>query len=288
MVVNSGAEEVEGSENRPDWATDDTLFDKPSAARMYDYYLGGHHNFEIDRRMAQQAVSEWPDLPLIMQTNRAFLRRAVQFLLAQGIDQFLDVGSGIPTIGNVHEVVQKENRDARVVYVDIDPITVAHSEAILKSNPTVGVIEGDICDSLRIVNHPKVRQLLDFEKPVAILAVAVLHFVVDDEDIRNSMRTLRESLSSGSYLAVSHASFEAKPQETREHEVLYRQTSTPIKMRSYGDILQFFEGFDLVDPGLVYFPLWRPEGPNDLFLDEPERSPGFAGVGLKTSPSATQ
>jgi hypothetical protein len=222
-----------------------------------------------------------PILPLIMQTNRGFLRRAVQFLAAQGIEQFLDIGSGIPTIGNVHEVVQKVNRDARVVYVDVDPITVAHGEAILNGNSTVGVVEGDIREPLQILNHPKVRHLLDFEKPIAILAVAVLHFVVEDEAIRNAMKTLRDSLTTGSYLVISHASFEGKPQETREHEVLYRKTTTPIKMRSHSDILEFFEGFDLVDPGLVPFPLWRPEGPNDLFLDEPERSPGFAGVGLK-------
>lgn len=286
MVANINTDDAESGDPRPDWATDDMPFDKPSAARMYDYYLGGHHNFEIDRRMARQAISEWPDLPLIMQTNRGFLRRAVQFLSAQGIEQFLDIGSGIPTIGNVHEVVQKANSDARVVYVDIDPITVAHGEAILKENPTVCVIEGDIRDPLRIINNPQVRRLLDFDKPVAVLAVAVLHFVTDDNDVRRFMSTLRESLSSGSYLAISHASFEGKPQETREHEVLYRRTTTPIKMRSHSDILRFFEGFDLVDPGLVYFPLWRPEGPNDLFLDEPERSPGFAGVGRKAPPAA--
>lgn len=275
---NDGAE---NSTKHPDWAPADIPFDKPSAARMYDYYLGGHHNFEIDRKTAEQAIAMWPDLPLIMRVNRAFLRRAVEYLVAQGVDQFLDIGSGIPTVGNVHEIAQRADGNARVVYVDIDPITVAHSEAILQGSPNVDVIQGDIRQPSQILNHPQVRRLLDFEKPVAVLLVAVLHFVTDNEEIRRSMQVLREALASGSYLVISHASYEGKPVETQEHATLYRQTSTPIMMRSRRDIELFFEGFDLVEPGLVYFPLWRPEGPDDLFLDQPERSPGFAGVGRK-------
>lgn len=281
MVATPGNENSGTNVDRPDWAPGDIPFDKPSAARMYDYYLGGHHNFEIDRRMAEKAIAMWPDLPLIMQTNRAFLRRAVDFLVAQGIDQFLDIGSGIPTIGNVHEVAQRANPNARVVYVDVDPITVAHSEAILQGTPNVSVIQGDFRQAAQILDHPKTRTLLDFETPIAVLLVAVLHFIIDDEEIRHSLQVLHGAMASGSYLVISHASDQDKPRETREHEDLYRQTSTPITMRSRRDIELCFEGFDLVDPGLVYFPLWRPEGPDDLFLDEPERSPGFVGVGRK-------
>src|SRR5438045_7993716 len=125
----------------PNWVSSDVPLDKPSAARMYDYYLGGSHNFELDRKMAEQAMALWPDLPLIMQANRAFLRRAVNYLLSQGIDQFLDIGSGIPTVGNVHEVAQQANPESRIVYVDIDPVAVAHSQAILAGNPHAAVIQ---------------------------------------------------------------------------------------------------------------------------------------------------
>ncbi len=281
MVNNPSNDNAGSSASRLDWAPANTSFDKPSAARMYDYYLGGHHNFEIDRKMAEQAIASWPDLPLIMQANRAFLRRAVNYLTDQGIDQFLDIGSGIPTVGNVHEIAQRASQNARVVYVDVDPVTVAHSESILQGTSSVGVIQGDVCQPARILAHPTVRELLDFDKPIAVLMVAVLHFVSDDEEIQASLRTLRGVLASGSSVVIAHASNEDRPKEIPEHQSLYRQTSTPITMRPRHAIEQFFDGFDLVDPGLVYYPLWRPEGPNDLFLDQPERSPGLAGVGRK-------
>ncbi len=281
MVNNPSNDNAGSSASRLDWAPANTSFDKPSAARMYDYYLGGHHNFEIDRKMAEQAIASWPDLPLIMQANRAFLRRAVNYLTDQGIDQFLDIGSGIPTVGNVHEIAQRASQNARVVYVDVDPVTVAHSESILQGTSSVGVIQGDVCQPARILAHPTVRELLDFDKPIAVLMVAVLHFVSDDEEIQASLRTLRGVLASGSSVVIAHASNEDRPKEIPEHQSLYRQTSTPITMRPRHAIDQFFDGLDLVDPGLVYYPLWRAEGPNDLFLDQPERSPGLAGVGRK-------
>ena len=134
---------------RPPWAPREIDLNRPSAARMYDYYLGGSHNFAIDRQVAEQAIAMWPDLPIIMQANRAFLRRAVRFLAAQGIDQFLDIGSGIPTVGNVHEVAQQANPESRIVYVDIDPVAVAHSQAILAGNPHAAVIQGDAPTPIR-------------------------------------------------------------------------------------------------------------------------------------------
>jgi hypothetical protein len=275
---------VRGNEDagHGDRVLEDIAFEKPSAARMYDYYLGGHHNFEIDRRMAERAITIWPDLPLIMHANRAFLRRSVKYLVSQGIDQFLDIGSGIPTIGNVHEVAQRAHPDARIVYVDVDPVTVAHGQAILSGDPRVDVIQGDFRRADRILRHPRVRARLDFEKPVAVLLVAVLDFLIDDREIHRSVNVLRESLTSGSYLVISHASDEDRRREFREHEALYRQTSTPLKLRPRRNIERFFEGFELVDPGLVYFPLWRPEGPHDLLLKEPERSSGFVGVGRRS------
>jgi hypothetical protein len=266
---------------RPSWSPKEIPFDRPSAARMYDYYLGGHHNFESDRQMAEQAIAMWADLPLIMRANRAFLRRAVNYLVDQGITQFLDIGSGIPTVGNVHEVAQRAHPDARVVYVDIDPIAVAHSEAILSGAANVGVIQADVRQVEGILAHPVVRQLLDFRQPLAVFMVALLHFVPDDERAYHAVRILHDAVAPGSYLVMSHASGDGTPEKSREHEELYRRTPTPIKMRSKAEIARLFDGFELIEPGLVFLPLWRPEGPDDLFFDEPERCTGFAGVGRK-------
>src|SRR5919202_6313143 len=148
------------------WGSGDSPLDRPNVARMYDYFLGGHHNLAIDRQAAEAAIAAYPEVLMMARTNRAFLRRAVTFLVEQGIDQFLDLGSGIPTIGNVHEVAQQLNPTARVVYVDIDPITVRHSEAILRDTPNVGVIEADACRPEDVLTDPTVRRLLDFSRPI--------------------------------------------------------------------------------------------------------------------------
>jgi hypothetical protein len=267
--------------SRPTWAPENVPLDRPSAARMYDYYLGGHHNFQIDRQVAEQAIAMWPDLPLIMRANRAFLRRAINYIIAQGVEQFLDVGSGIPTVGNVHEVAQRAQATARVVYVDVDPVAVAHSELILRGIPRVTVVRADVRQPEMILEHPEVRRLLELRQPVAVLLVALLHFITDDEQAYAVVQTLRDAMTPGSFLVISHASHEGMPAESREHEELYRRTPTPLKMRSQSDIRRFFGRFELIDPGVVFLPLWRPEGPDDLFLDQPERCTGFAGVGRK-------
>lgn len=247
---------------------------------MYDYYLGGSHNFAIDRQAAEQAIAMWRDLPIIMQANRAFLRRAVRFLVAQGITQFLDIGSGIPTVGNVHEVAQQANPESRVVYVDIDPVAVAHSRAILTGNTRAAVVQGDARDPELLLEQPEVRRLLDLQKPVAVLLIALLHFVPDDEDAYGLVRRLREAIAPGSYIAISHASFEGRPEESESHAQLYSRTPTPMMMRSRADIEGFFEGLHLIEPGVVFLPVWRPESPDDVD-EHPERFTGFAGVGRK-------
>jgi hypothetical protein len=260
---------------------DDPQLDKPSAARMYDYYLGGYHNFAADRKAAEAAIAIWPDLPLVMQANRAFLRRAVRFLVAQRVEPFLDIGSGIPTVGNVHEVAEALNPSSRVVYVDMDPIAVAHSEAILANNPSATAILADAREPDGILDHPMVRVMLESGEPVGLLLVALLHFVADDKEAYSLVRTLRDALPPGSYIVISHATNENIPQDTNDQMMaLYKNhTSSPIVSRSPVRIHQFFDGFTLVDPGLVYLPLWKPEGENDLFLDEPERSITLCGVG---------
>lgn len=261
---------------------DDLPLDKPSPARKYDYFLGGSHNFEIDRVTAEKVIEVNPDVPLIMQANRAFLCRAVKYLVAQGIDQFLDIGSDIPTAGNVHEVAQTANPNVRVVYVDSDPVAVRHSEALLQRHPNATVFQADARDPDQILNHPELRRLLDLSRPAAVLLVALLHFVTDDEQAAGLVGVLRDALAPGSYLAIAHATHESLPREVIEQsEKLYVRSTNPGKARSRARIETFFNGLELIEPGVVYAPLWQPEDPEDLWLDQPERSANLVGVGRK-------
>jgi S-adenosyl methyltransferase len=254
----------------------------PSAARMYDYYLGGHHNLAIDREAAERAIAIYPGFPLIMQVNRAFLRRAVQFLVAQGIDRILDIGSGIPTVGNIHQIAQQVNPRAQVVYVDIDPVAVAQSTALLQDDPAANIIHADVREPEVILDHPWVRDLIAPGQPVGLILAFVLHFVADDEQAMAVVGRLRDALPPGSYVVITHGTAEHMPQDTFERLVrLYKNTSQPVRIRSRADIERFFGGLELVDPGLVYVPMWRPEEQTDLLLDRPEESGGFAGVALK-------
>jgi hypothetical protein len=197
--------------HRPSWVPAEVDLSRPSAARVYDYYLGGSHNLEVDRRMAREAISLWPDLPEIMQTNRAFLRRSVRYLTGQGITQFLDVGSGIPTVGNVHEAARQADPRARVVYVDSDPLAVAHSRAILAGDEHPAVVHADVREPETILWDPTVRTTLDLDRPIAVLMVAVLHFVSDEHDPFGAVARVRDRLAPGSHLVLSHASAEGVP-----------------------------------------------------------------------------
>ncbi len=264
--------------HRPSWVPAEVDLSRPSAARVYDYYLGGSHNLEVDRRMAREAISLWPDLPEIMQSNRAFLRRAVRYLAGQGITQFLDIGSGIPTVGNVHEAAQQADPRARVVYVDSDLVAVAHSRAILAGDERTAVVHGDLREPETLLEDPTVRATLDLDQPIAVLMVAVLHFVSEEDDPFGAVARIRDRLAAGSYLVVSHASAEGRPEAAASHRELYSRTPTPMTMRSRDAIAQFFDGFDILDPGLVWLPLWRPEDPSAAAA-RPERTTGFAGVG---------
>lgn len=265
---------------RPAWAPREVDLSRPSAARVYDYYLGGSHNFAVDRAMAEEAIRLWPDLPLIMQANRAFLRRAVKHLVQAGVRQFLDIGSGIPTVGNVHEVAQGADPSCRVVYVDSDPVAVAHSRVILAGNDRATIVQADMRVPEQVLDHPETRQLIDFSQPLAVLMVAVLHFVPDSDDPAGIVARYREAMPLGSYLAISHATRDGQPRQALEHQELYQRNSTPIHMRSREEILPFFAGFDLLEPGLVFLSQWRPESPEEVG-DRPERFSGFAGVGRK-------
>ena len=264
------------------WIPEGIPLDKPSPARIYDYNLGGYHNFEIDRMVAEQINKIYPDMALNARVCRAFLRRVVEFLVTQGIDQFLDIGSGLPTVGNVHEIAQGASPATRVVYVDIDPIAVAHSKAILADNPNAAAIQADAGHPDQILSHPVVEDLVDFSEPMGVLLLTVLHYVVEDEKAYGAVRVLRDALVPDSYIALSHLSYDDAPPEIIEPlRQIGARSEIPAKARSYAEALRFFDGLELAEPGRVRPPLWRPEGPDDVLLDSPERVLGWAGVGRK-------
>ncbi|MFI1758859.1 SAM-dependent methyltransferase [Streptomyces sp. NPDC020571] len=265
---------------RPAWAPRSIDISVPSVSRIYDFYLGGSHNFEVDREAARRAMEFMPGLPKIMQANRAFMRRAVRFAADEGIDQFLDIGSGIPTFGNVHEVAGRSRPGARVVYVDHDPVAVAHSEAVLAGHDDADVVAGDLRKPREILASPQVERLIDLNRPVALLLVAILHFVEDEDDPYAAVAELSDALAPGSLLVLTHASYEGipLPAERAGGAVdVYKDIRNPLIMRSRDDIARFFEGYDMVEPGLVPMPRWRPEEePED---EDPYAFSGFAGVG---------
>ena len=264
--------------NAEHWIPERLPLDKPNAARVYDYMLGGYHNFEVDRKVADQMAAVFPEAPVGAMANRAFLRRAVRFLIEQGIEQILDLGSGIPTVGNVHEVAEAVNPAARVVYVDLDPVAVAHSRAMLEDNPRATAIRADVREPEVILDHPEVRSLLDFERPLGLLLVAILHYVVNDTEALGLMRTFRDVMVPGSYCVIVHSSGESQG-HIRLREAFSK--ASPTVSRTPAQILQLFDGFEFVEPGMVQTPLWRPEGPDDIFLDQPEKALTLAGVARK-------
>lgn len=266
--------------DRPDWAPEEIDIDRPSQARMYDYLLGGSHNFEADRDAAKQGLAVMPDLAVVAQTNRAFLYRAVRFLLDAGIRQFLDIGSGVPTVGNVHEVAQRANPQARVVYVDIDPVAVAHSRALLASNRYTTVIQEDLRRPGTILQHPQVRELLDFDQPVGLLLVAILHTIPDQDEPNQIIARLRDALAPGSHLVIGHPTADSLPEVWETFVQMSIQAGNPITPRSHAEVTQQFAGFELVAPGLVWAPSWRPDDPAGVG-DHPERTSNYAGVGRK-------
>ncbi|QEV21540.1 SAM-dependent methyltransferase [Streptomyces alboniger] len=267
---------------RPAWAPLGIDLTMPSVSRIYDYYLGGSHNFEVDREAGRKAMEFMPGLPKIMQANRAFMRRAVRYAVGQGVTQFLDIGSGIPTFGNVHEVAQRASEEARVVYVDHDPVAVAHSEAVLEGDERTAVLAADLRKPRDILGSSQVGSLLDLDRPVALLLVAVLHFVEDAYDPCAAVAELRDALAPGSLIVLTHASYEGipvPPEQAGGTVGVYKDIRNPLIMRSRDEIARFFEGYDMVEPGLVPMPHWRPDtAPEE---EDPYSFSGFAGVGRK-------
>jgi hypothetical protein len=226
---------------------------------MYDYYLGGKDNFEVDRAAVVAVEAAMPEVRQLALENRAFLRRAVSFMAAAGIRQFIDIGAGLPTAGNTHEVAQAKAPGSRVVYVDNDPIVLSHGRALLATNADTTVVTADLRDPADVVGRDEVRKLIDFSEPVGVLLIAMTHFLRDDE--RDSvMGELRTSLAPGGYLATTHVTVDRHSREAVDGvEAVYRKTPTPIFFRTHDEIARFFDGFELVDPGLVTIDAWRPD-----------------------------
>jgi len=272
--------EPEGLHKSETWVPEKIPADKPSAARIYDHLLGGYHNFACDRAVVQQLLVQYPDLKETAQMNRAFLRRAVNYLIDQGIDQFLDLGSGIPTVGNVHQLAQEATPTARVVYVDIDPIAVAHSKTILEDNQYAAAIRADVRDTNNILAHPDLKRLLDFTKPIGLMLVGMLHYLIDDDEAFSTVNTLKDTISRGSFISISHPAHEATPENIDEIHKTFK-SAQDFNIRSRVQIEQFFSGYQLIPPGLVFAPLWRPESKTDVGMDNPEKSFTLAGMGKK-------
>ena len=251
---------------------------RANVARVYDYWLGGTDNFQADRDLGRQILAVEPNVRAIARANRDFLGRAVRFLCGAGIRQFLDIGSGIPTQGNVHEAA---GPDASVVYADLDPVVIAHSRAILADDQNAAAIQADLRDPAAILGDATTRRLIDFRQPVGLLLVSVLHFIGDAEEPARLVATLRDALAPGSYLVLCHAA-EAGPIMAQPLEKVYNQSvSGSLRIRSFSEILPFFEGFDLLEPGLVSGPQWRPD-PAAVARGEAGHMWGLlAGVGRK-------
>ena len=233
----------------------------PSIARIYDYFLGGQQHTPADREVAAALLAAAPDARAFVVENRRFLVRAVRYLAGQGIRQFLDIGAGLPTQDNVHQVARRTAPDARVVYVDIDPAVVGEARALLPPSGQVTVIAGDLRQPEQILGHPEVGRLLDFREPAAVLLAGVLHFVPDSEDPYGAVARLRGALAPGSYLALSHAADDlSPPANVSAGTRAYRPASSGLTLRSRAQVGRFLTGLDLVEPGLVPLPDWQPDG----------------------------
>ncbi len=248
---------------------------RPHPARMYDAYLGGKDNYAPDREAVRQVLRQWPEVRAMARANRAFMQRMVRFLAGEaGIRQFLDIGTGIPSAGNVHEVAGQVAPGSRVVYVDNDPIVHVHANALLTGSGTTSIALADLREPEAILAHPKVRALIDFSRPVALLLIAILHFITEDENPGGIVATLRDALPSGSFLALSHGTADFHPPGTAGEAAASYQTATaPLGLRPFDRVSAFFGGFELVEPGLVQAPLWRPDG-------KPPRSKDLAKIGV--------
>lgn len=256
----------------------------PNVARMQDYFLGGKDNFAIDRETAEAALKVAPDIPMLTNEGRKFRHRVVRYLVGEGIRQIVDIGTGLPTQGCVHECAHTVAPDTRVVYVDYDPMVIAHAQALLAPDDRTTVVRADLREPCQIIHSPELNRLIDLSKPTAFLVLNVLHFVADDAVAYASMRQLRDALPPGGCLAVSHAISDLHPEATTELAAIYQgsgavESGPRTELRTKAEVAPYLDGLELVSPGLVTLPAWRPE-PGEPFED-PGRVWAVGGVGRK-------
>jgi hypothetical protein len=258
--------------------------DIPHPSRMYDYYLDGKDNFPADREAAEQVLAIVPEMRMAARMNRAFLGRAVRHAAASGIVQFLDIGTGIPTAGNTHEVAQQVNPRARVAYVDNDPIVLSHARALM-AGPGHGethVVQADLREPGRILDDRTVRRIIDFGEPVALVLAAILHFIPDEDGPHAIVEQLLKPLPAGSMLILSHGSWEAEGEDFTDRAELikapYSRASAQLHLRSRAEVDQFFTGVDVIEPGVVPVSNWRARATHEEWLGA---RGFFGGVGVK-------
>ena len=256
-----------GEQERHDiWKASGVRTDVPHPARVYDYLLGGKDNFAVDREAAEMSLKISPEIRPSARANRQFLVRAVRFLRDNGIRQFLDIGTGLPTSPNTYEVAQDGHPDARVVYVDKDPVVVVHAEALMAKNPTTAVVKADLRNVEEVL--AATRRLLDFAKPVGLLFVACLHNITDHDDPAGTVARYLTALAPGSYLVISHVTDEIDPDRMHAITAEYAKRGTVFVGRSKESISRLFNGAELVDPGVVLSSYWRPDsGQPDFYAD---------------------
>jgi hypothetical protein len=264
------------------WVPEGVDTGKANVARVYDYWLGGTHNLRADQDAARALLAIDPTVRDLARANRAFLGRAVRFLAASGIRQFLDIGSGIPTERNVHEVAQEAAPGARVAYVDYDPVVLSHARALLAKGQDVVAVEGDLRSPEAIMADERVRQLIDFSQPVAVLVVAVLHFVSDADRPYDAVRTLVDAIPPGSYLVLTHSTPDDVADDVTEAmKDVYSNASAQVAPRKFEDVARFFDGLELIEPGLVNVTLWRPAPGSSQPSRPAGRSLIYGGVARK-------
>ncbi|MFJ8031506.1 SAM-dependent methyltransferase [Streptomyces sp. NPDC096032] len=231
---------------------------RPHPARIYDYLLGGKDHYEVDQRAGDAIAAAAPEVRIGVRANRAFLHRAVRHVVGSGVRQLLDIGTGLPTSPNVHEIARQTVPDVRVAYVDNDPSVAAHGNALLGGYGATSIVLGDLRDPRSVLEHPGVREVIDFGEPVALLLVAVLHFLTDADRPAEIVAALRDALPPGSHLVLSHATGDFADRSAAQ--AVYNQATASLNLRTRAEVERFFEGFELIDPGLVQVPFWRPDG----------------------------
>jgi hypothetical protein len=254
------------------------------SARVYDYWLGGKDNFAADRALGDAMVAAIPTLPTMARANRSFLTRAVRHLTAEaGIRQFLDIGTGIPTAGNVHEVAQAVAPESRVLYVDNDPMVLTHARALMTSSPEgmTEFIMADLREPEAILAHPVLAKTLDLGRPVALMMVAILMALRDSDDPRGTVSTLMDALPSGSYLTITHPTADFAPEAMEGAVTAATRAGITLVPRGQAEVEAFFTGLDLVEPGVVPILSWRPGDSDHYFADHPRSAYYYAAVGRK-------